>query len=83
MRPTKVDNRIRVAGPQLMGDGFGYALLEGTYVNAFFGHAPAPEGYHEFFSVPPFSDGLVPGDSELAVSFTAVPETVPRPASAR
>jgi len=73
--PYEVDNRIRAADPQLTGDGLGFALADGTYVNAFFGHAPAPEGYQEFFSTPPFTDGLGLGDTEQPVHFTATPET--------
>jgi hypothetical protein len=41
-----VDNRIRIATPQLSESGFGYALANGTYANPFYGaHFEKPASY--------------------------------------
>jgi hypothetical protein len=70
--PFLVDNLIRAGGPQLTGNGFGFALADGTFANAFYADFLTPPGYREFFSVPPFASGVVgPGDSERPVAFTA------------
>ncbi len=59
-----------VARSQLTGDGFGYALEDGTYANPFFADFLSPETYLEFFSAPPFGPGTGPEDSELPMDFT-------------
>src|SRR3977135_4175560 len=50
--PFVVDNLIRAGGPQLTGNGFGFALADGTFANAFFADFLTPPGYLEFFSAP-------------------------------
>ncbi len=70
--PYPVDNLISPSGQQLTDNGFGFALVDGTFVNPFFAHTRTPPTYLEFFSVP----RRVPGDagaghSELPVRFTA------------
>ena len=78
--PFLVDNLIRAGGPQLTGNGFGFALADGTFANAFFADFLTPPGYLEFFSAPPFASGVIgPEDSERPVAFTA---RVPEPATA-
>jgi hypothetical protein len=78
--PFLVDNLIRAGGPQLTGNGFGFALADGTFANPFFADFLTPPGYLEFFSAPPFVSGVTgPEDSELPVAFTA---RVPEPATA-
>ena len=78
--PFLVDNLIRAGGPQLTGNGFGFALADGTFANAFFADFLTPPGYLEFFSAPPFAPGVIgPEDSERPVAFTA---RVPEPATA-
>ena len=65
-----VDNLIRTGAPQLTKNGFGYALADGTYVNAFYGAHFAKADYYAFFSDPAHAQS-----SEPAVAFTA--EIVP------
>jgi hypothetical protein len=77
--PFAVDNLLSATGPQLTGNGFGFALADGTFANPFFADFTAPPGHVEFFSAPPFTGGPGPGDSELPVRFTAM---VPEPATA-
>ena len=70
--PFLVDNLIRAGGRQLTGNGFGFALADGTFSNAFFADFLTPPGYLEFFSAPPFASGVIgPEDSERPVAFTA------------
>lgn len=79
--PFVVDNLV-FAGPvpQLTGDGFGFSTSGGNYSNVFFADFLPTPGFLEFFSKPPFAVGMPgPEDSELAVSFSAVP--VPEPPS--
>jgi hypothetical protein len=71
--PFAVDNLIAAEGPQLTGNGFGYALADGTYANPFFADFLSPPSYLEFFSAPPFGNGIGPEDSEGPVDFTAEP----------
>jgi len=82
--PFAVDNLLSAAGagPQLTGNGFGYALADGTYANPFFADFRTPETYLEFFSAPPFGTGndpIGPEDSELPVEFTAEAAAAPAP----
>ena len=77
--PFAVDNLLSASGPQLTGNGFGYAIADGTFANPFFADFLSPASYLEFFSAPPFTSGIGPEDSELPVHFTAA---VPEPASA-
>ncbi len=78
--PFLVDNLIRAGTPQLTGNGFGFALADGTFANAFFADFLTPPSYLEFFSAPPFVSGVIgPEDSERPVAFTA---SIPEPASA-
>ena len=74
-----VDNLIRASGPQLTGNGFGFAITDGTFANPFFADFILPAGTLEFFSAPPFTSAIGTEDSELPVTFTA---TVPEPAGA-
>jgi hypothetical protein len=76
--PFAVDNLVRLDGPQLTHDGFGYAIAGGTYANPFFADFLSPPGYLEFFSSPPFTGGSGTGDSELPIVFAAT-LTVPEP----
>ena len=62
--PFAVDNLIRAGGPQLTGSGFGFALADGTFANAFFADFLTPPGYLEFFSAPPFASGVI-GPEEI------------------
>ena len=70
--PYAVDNLVATAGPQLSGDGFGFALADGSYANPFF----VGTGYDEYLSAPPYPAGL---GSEVTVTFSATP--VPEPAT--
>lgn len=69
--PFAVDNLISAQDHQLTGNGFGYALEDGTYANPFFADFLSPETYLEFFSAPPFGPGIGPEDSELPVDVAA------------
>jgi hypothetical protein len=80
--PFHVDNLIRLNGPQLTGDGFGYSTVQGNYVSPFFASFLPTPGYLEVFSAPPLIPGFEnfgPEDSELPISFSAT--TVPEPSS--
>jgi hypothetical protein len=82
--PFPVDNLISLNLPQLTIDGFGYSTSEGNFVNPFFASFLQPPGYLEVFSAPPFVPGsgnLGTEDSELPISFSATPITVPEPTS--
>jgi hypothetical protein len=69
--PFAVDNLIRAEDHQLTGNGFGYALDDGTYANPFFADFLSPETYLEFFSASPFGPGIGTEDSEVPVDFAA------------
>jgi hypothetical protein len=72
--PFNVDNLIRLNGPQLTGDGFGYQTNRGNYVSPFFADFLPTPGYLEVFSAPPLIPGFEnfgPEDSELAIAFSA------------
>ncbi|MCR0982599.1 hypothetical protein [Roseomonas populi] len=69
--PFAVDNLIRAGDQQLTGNGFGYALEDGTFANPFFADFLSPETYREFFSAPPFTSGIGPEDSEVSIDFAA------------
>lgn len=75
--PFAVDNLVRLFGPQLTHNGFGFATSGGNFANPFFADFLSPPRYLEFFSAPPFTGGTGPGDSELAIGFTA--SVVPEP----
>jgi len=77
--PFAVDNLVRLNGPQLTHNGFGYAIAGGTYANPFFADFLSPARYLEFFSSPPFTGGLATEDSELPISFVATLVTIPEP----
>ena len=82
--PFEVDNLISLNPQQLTKDGFGYFTSGGNFVNPFFASFLEPPGYFEVFSAPPFVPGFEnfgPEDSELTVSFSATPITVPEPRS--
>ena len=65
-------------GPQLTGEGFGFATADGNFTNPFFADFLPTPGYLEFFSTPPFNDGGTGmGDSEVGIAFSAAP--VPEP----
>jgi hypothetical protein len=69
--PFAVDNLIRAEGPELTGNGFGYALEDGTYASPFFADFRVLEIYLEIFSAPPFGPETRSEDSELPVDFAA------------
>ena len=70
--PFMVDNLVRIAGPQLTVEGFGFALADGTYANPFFANFLATPGYLEYYSAPPFLSGNVgQEDSETSITFSA------------
>jgi hypothetical protein len=70
--PYAVDNLIRAGKPQLTGDGFGFALADGTFTNVFFGGSQGRKAYMEFLAIP---DGMSGADdarhSESPVAFGA------------
>ncbi len=68
--PYAVDNLVSATDPQLTGNGFGYALADGTYANPFWGGTSS----YEFFSDPGNAT-----TSEPTVTFTA--SIVPEPTS--
>jgi hypothetical protein len=61
-----VDNLVRTEAPQLTMHGLGYALVDGTYANPFYGAHFAKPGTYAFFS-----DPVNRRTSEPAVAFTA------------
>jgi len=71
--PYAVDDLVSSAGPQLTWNGFGYALADGSFANAFSDGSIALE----YLSVPPYPEGT---GQELAVTFQAA--QVPEPAAA-
>lgn len=78
--PFNIDNLVSSGSEQLTGDGFGYQLADGNYVSPFFASFLSPPGYLEVYSAAPFTPGFTnfgPEDSELPISFSAVP--VPEP----
>jgi hypothetical protein len=77
--PFAVDNLVRLDGPQLTHNGFGYAIAGGTYANPFFDDFSSPVRYLEFFSAPPFVGGLGTEDSELPITFAAALRTIHEP----
>ena len=77
--PFAVDNLVRLNGPQLTHNGFGYAIAGGTYANPFFADFSSPARYLEFFSAPPFTGGQGTEDSELPIDFTATLITIAEP----
>ena len=80
--PYMVDNLISLKPQQLTGEGFGYSTVRGNYVNLFFADFVSPVGCVEVLSVPPFISGtLGPEDSELPISFSTTPITVPKSSS--
>lgn len=79
--PFAIDNLVALGSEQLTGDGFGYQLADGNYVSPFFASFLSPPGYLEVYSAAPFTPGFTnfgPEDSELPITFSAVP--VPEPA---
>lgn len=79
--PFNIDNLVSLAAEQLTGDGFGYQLADGNYVSPFYASFLSPPGYLEVYSAAPFVPGFNnfgPEDSELPITFSAVP--VPEPA---
>ena len=71
-----VDDLLRVRGSQLTGQGFGFALANGTYSNPYYADFQSPPAYYEFFSFPPSNAA---GHTERPVVFFAAP--VPEPAT--
>ncbi len=70
--PYAVDNLVSAGGQQLTANGFGFALADGTFGNAFFAHSHTPQTYLEFFSTPQSAHGATGArHSELPVRFTA------------
>ena len=70
--PFLVDNLIRAGTQQLTGNGFGFALADGSFANLFFADFQTPPAYLEFFSAPPSASGVVgPKGSERPVAFIA------------
>ncbi len=79
--PFEGDNLIRVGNgnklepeAQLSGDGFQFALDDGSFVNVFFASFLAPPGYLEFHSREPFPEGNVLPNTETEVWFEAKPD---------
>lgn len=70
--PYAVDNLVSIAGAPLTWNGFGYALADGSWANAFSDGSTA----WEYLSVPPYPEGA---GQEVAVAFSAAP--VPEPAA--
>ena len=75
------DNLVREQGDrdwsaegQLTGNGFQYALADGSFVNVFFADFTAVPTYKEFRSRAPFPEGPVSPNQELDVSFQAEPD---------
>jgi hypothetical protein len=82
--PFDVDNLISLNPQQLTGDGFGYSTASGNYASPFFASFLPTPGYLEVFSAPPLTPGFENfglEDSELPISFSATPVTVPEPTS--
>jgi hypothetical protein len=79
--PFTVDDLVFPGpGPQLSGDGFGFATADGNFSNPFYADFLSTPGYLEFFSTPPFTGE--PSDStELPVQFSAAPVFTPEPAT--
>jgi len=69
--PYAVDNRVRMAPPQLTKAGFGFALRDGGHANPFFADFQSPPGYLEFHVQ---SGGV---HTELPVSFKVAPVSQP------
>src|SRR4051794_15195507 len=63
--PYAVDNRIRIAAPQLTKAGLGFALQDGSHANPFFADPGSPPGYLEFRSLP------AGGTAEGPITFSA------------
>jgi hypothetical protein len=61
-----VDNLVRTEAPRLSMHGFGFALVDGTFANPFFGAHFAKPDYYAFFS-----DPRNKRTSEPAVAFSA------------
>ncbi|WP_137178207.1 PEP-CTERM sorting domain-containing protein [Roseomonas sp. AR75] len=80
--PFAVDNLVRTTGAQLSTHGIGFAMADGTYANPFFADFLPTPGYLEFRSVPPFSNGVGNGNTELPITFSAAIVETPVPAPA-
>jgi hypothetical protein len=79
--PFQGDNLIRVSdsndlghGSQLSGNGFQFALDDGSFVNVFFASFLAPAAYLEFHSREPFPEGNELPNTEISVWFEATPD---------
>ena len=79
--PFEGDNLIRVSDgnnpqpeAQLSGDGFQFALDDGSFVNVFFASFLETPGYLEFHSRDPFPEGAVLPNTEIDVWFEAKPD---------
>lgn len=79
--PFEGDNLIRVSDSnnsqpeaQLSGDGFQFALDDGSFVNVFFASFLETPGYLEFHSRAPFPEGAVLPNTEIDVWFEAKPD---------
>ncbi|MBS0641873.1 MAG: PEP-CTERM sorting domain-containing protein [Proteobacteria bacterium] len=77
--PYAVDNLVSPAVPALTGDGFGYAMQDGTYANVFWAEFLPTPGYLEFFSAPLIATLAASLTTELPVTFSAI--LIPEPAS--
>ncbi len=64
-----VDNRIKPDAPQLTKSGFGFALADGGYSNAFYADFATPPAYLEFHA----SQTAPCTTTEPPVTFRAVP----------
>jgi len=73
--PYAVDNLVSLGYPQLTGNGFGFSTSAGDYINPFFADFLSPQAYLEFFSVPSSPSE----NTELPISFSASPASVPEP----
>ncbi len=80
--PFKVDNLISLDPVKLTTRGFGYATVDGNFVNLFFASFLQPSTFLEVFSAPPFITGfenLGVEDSELPISFSVTSIVAPEP----
>lgn len=70
--PYALDNRVRDAHPdgQLTKAGFGFAMQNGTYENAFHANFRSPPVYMAFLSKPPFGR-TPPNTEEIDIVFQA------------
>jgi hypothetical protein len=78
--PFNVDNLLSASGDQLTGNGLGFQLADGSYVNPFFADFLSSPTWLEVYSTAPFVPGNFGAeDSELPVTFGAALVQIPVP----